>query len=51
MLGVHERKAVSLALHRLGRDQGLFGRQCPMSHDSAFDRCPFYEDESEIDDE
>ena len=51
MLGTSERKEVSLTLYRAGRREGLFTKQCPMSSDHAFDDCPFYEDESTIQDE
>lgn len=51
MLGSEERKQVSLALYRTGRDQGLFDKQCPMSDGETYDECPFFESESEMGDD
>ncbi len=51
MLGKEERKQVALTLYRVGREEGLFDRTCPMSSDKRFHECPFYEDESEVADD
>ena len=48
MLGSEERKQVSLTLYRIGREEGLFNKQCPMSIDRTFGRCPFYEDAEDL---
>jgi hypothetical protein len=48
MLGSEERKQVALTLYRLGRQEGLFNKQCPMSADKNFGQCPFYEDAEDL---
>lgn len=48
MLGSEERKQVSLTLYRIGREEGLFTKQCPMSADKTFGKCPFYEDAQDL---
>lgn len=48
MLGSEERKQVALTLYRIGREEGLFNKQCPMSVDKTYGTCPFYEDAQEL---